>query len=344
MEAGREEAVVAMASGDNATKPSRRCPWHRELLLHLFSATELTELLHRATETIQTGWLRHRALRWLCPAVTQDEALDTWLKRFAEEPDPLVKFWAAFRLSTIGWIPCSPPPPAPRWVLRALRHGFFHPVLMDDYSNEDEQQRAIAVCALDHLGLDAMKETAAWLEIQPKHDAYVWWHLLGFIRLQRLELLESMRDHWKAILPAASHEALHRFLMLLDATRKASDLLDYTQHPDAPQPSELGGSAVRFPLYSDAFALQHALQEPKSSRRFHKKLIAELQRQDMHSATKRTRLDRAWALLKEHTPAEDENLAAVNAAIPFAIADHLLNSVDPPTLPSYEFSYRTMTS
>ena len=111
-----------------------------------------------------------------------------------------------------------------------------------------------------------------------------------------------------------------------------------------PQPSEFGGSAVRFPLYPDAFALQHALQEPGSSRRFHKKLIAELQRQDMHPGANRSRLDRASALLKEHMSVKDENLPAVNAAIPFAIADHFLNSPDPPTLPSYDFSYRTMTS
>jgi hypothetical protein len=39
-----------------------------------------------------------------------------------------------------------------------------------------------------------------------------------------------------------------------------------------------------------------------------------------------------------------DDFEAVNAAIPIAIADHYENNPGPPSLPSYDFSYRTMTS
>jgi len=343
MEPGIEEAVVRMASDDNANKPSRRCPWRRELLLLLFTPEERWEILQRATKTNQIAWLRHRALRWLCPMVEQDEVLDTWLRGFENEGDPLVKFWAAFRFGTKGWFPYSPPPPPPPWMVHAVSFGFRNSTLLDDYSQEEEHQRAIAVCALDHLGLDTLKETAARLEIELPHDAYVWWYLLGFIRVWKPTLLESMRDHWKAVLPQASHEALRRFLALLEDTQKASDLLDYTQHPDAPQPSDSDPPALRFPLNPGAFALRHELHEPSGRRKFLKRLLTELHRQDVDFRPDRKRLDRVWELLKEHVPAQEEDFRTLNAAIPFAIADHLLNDPNPPTLPGYDFSRRTMS-
>jgi hypothetical protein len=351
MEAGLEEAVVAMASDENSTKPSRRGSWDRTMLYVLFSETELTSLLHRAADSRQTSWLRHRALRWLCPVAPQNEELDAWLKGCADEPDPLVKFWAAYRLATIGWIPCSPPPPAPRWVLPALRHGFSHPVLLDDYVAEDEQQRAIAVCGIDSLGIDALKETAAWLEVRPKQDALVWWPLLAFVCREQRELLESMRHHWKANLSKTTFVSLQRFLELHEAVMEAGLLLDPFTHPDAPefdQSADLRShdSTMRraFSDWSSVTDLKHALGHPELCNTLREWLLTEWQRQEKHPGAERARMEQAAQMLNAPARVGDEDLAGINAAIPFAIADHLLRHPDLAKTPDYNFSHRTMTS
>ena len=362
---GLDATVVYLAEDYQGEKPSRRFGWHREALLFAVDSEEERLAVFRrvmaegpgaglnaqrspapgAAAAMQAARMRRSAMRWMPACLPGTDELFEFLADFGQEPDPLVKYWAATHLVRF---PTSRV--RPDWLGEALWFGLSNADPGMGIYEDEMDLSARTADTLDSMGVDSLRGAVVFLENREEHHARAWWEILVPIFLHGLpdftedDFFNALRDRLKAKLTTSQMEASNRYFLRIDALKKAWGELEpafdldafksYVAERLAVDPpysaydvERWAGSASRL---TESAHVANWLESPLTNLfKLPLAIGVELERQELQAGVDQAGLARARQHLQAAAPIKDEPdrralLAILNATTPYAITDYLI--------------------
>jgi len=188
-----------LASNDAEEKPSRRCPYCLELwdIVH-DNPLERRKLLQDALARENSAHLRYQVMRYLPAWLPTSNDLRVWLESFVDEPDAIVRFWAAHHLTHL------PLDESRSWIGEALCRGFIENIDRE-YNSSQRQSATYVVDALDRLGVKYLDWGMQYLWRRTTGEKIVllpfaWHALLDRYLVAAPDTFRTNLSHWKSAL------------------------------------------------------------------------------------------------------------------------------------------------